>query len=170
MQRENSKFKLVPLYDLQAVLNTWKYYQDGLEAVMDNSGSDASLEKAYNDIMSGKILLWVGFLNGEYGGFVTTSCQTVPGKTYKRLWIHHCYKKAKIPSVWLLAGLRQIEDFARDMGCKEVVFYAKQKPWQEKLVRLGYEPGYIEYIKAIGENDEGLPETGPEHGDSGSAA
>lgn len=162
------KFKLVPLYDLQAVLNTWKYYVPGVEAILNNSGNDTNLEKIYNDVMSGKLLLWVGFVNGAYAGFVTTSFHIVPMKG-KFLWIVHTYKKIKVSSTFLLRGLLYLEGFAKDAGCRGIKFYAKEKPWQEKLVRIGYEPGYVEYIKNIGEDrDEDLPEarSGDENGSS----
>lgn len=148
------KFKLIPLYDLQAVFNTWKFYVEGIEAVLDNSGTDTSLEKVFNEIMAGRLLLWVGFIDGEYSGFVTTQISDVP-TCGRFLWIVHTYKKIKVPSSFLLEGLKRIEEFAREQKCKTIRFYAKEKPWQQKLVALGYTPGYIEYIKEV--RDEDLP-------------
>ncbi len=149
---DEERFRLIPLYDFQAVFNTWKFYVDGIEAVLSNSGADTNLEKVFNEIMAGRLLLWVGFVNDEYSGFVTTQIQDIP-TCGRFLWIVHCYKKPKVPTSFLLKGLQRIEEFAREQKCKSIRFYAKEKPWQQKLIALGYVPGYIEYIKEVKDED-----------------
>lgn len=156
-----TKVKLIPVYDPQAVLKCWKHIADGLEIVLDHSGNDTSMEKVFNDLMSGRLLLWVGFVDNVYSGFVTTSFHS-PSINKKFLWIVHCYKKAKVPSEFLLEGLTYLEDFARESSCSAIKFYALEKPWQNKLKALGYEPGYVEYVKPVGEKNEDLQKDHPE--------
>ena len=147
-----NEFKLIPLYDPEAIFRTWRFIRNGIEAVLENSGDDTSIEKIFNELMAGKLLLWIGFVNNEYVGFVTTQITDVP-TCGKFLWIVHAYKKTKVPSMWLLEGLKKLEAFAKERQCKSIRFYAKEKPWQEKLIALGYKPGYIEYVKEVQNED-----------------
>lgn len=149
------ELKLIPLYNLQAVFNTWHFYVQGIEAVLRNSGDDTNLEKIYNEIMAGNLLLWVGMVDGKYAGFVTTCFQDLPMGS-RSLWVVHTYKVIKVPTEFLLDGLTIIEKFAKEKGCKSVKFYAKPKRWQDKLMALGYAPGYTEFIKEVQHED--LPE------------
>ena len=151
---EKERFKLIPLYDLNAVLKTWHLYQDGLEMILNNSGEDTNLTKVFNDIMSGKLLLWIGFVDGVYAGFLTTSFQQIfEGPKYG--WVVHTYKRISVPTDFLLEGLNQIEVFFKDQQCDYIKFYALKKPWQDKLVLLGYKPMYIEYLKSLKEEKKG---------------
>lgn len=149
--------KLIPVYNLQAVFNTWHLYVPGIEAVLRNSGDDTNIEKIYNEIMAGNLLLWVGFIDEKYAGFLTTCFQEIP-LAGRALWVVHAYKTPHTVSVWLLEGLRTVEKFAKEKGCKSVKFYALRKPWQEKLIARGYQPGYTEFVKEV--QHENLPEIG----------
>lgn len=157
---ESQVFKLIPVYNLQAVLNTWNLYVQGIEAVLRNSGDDTNLEKIYNEIMAGNLLLWVAFVNGKYAGFLTTCFADVP-MSGKSLWIVHTFKCKKVPTDFLIAGLEIIEEFAREKNCKSLKFYAIRKPWLEKFSYLGYLEGYVEMIKNLngGEPNERRNET-----------
>lgn len=142
--------KLIPVYNLQAVLNTWYLYVDGIEAVLRNSGDDTNIEKIYNEIMAGNLLLWVGLLDGVYAGFLTTCFQEIP-MSGRSLWIVHTFKCKKVPTDFLLEGLEIVEKFAREKNCKRLKFYAIRKPWIDKLERLGFKEGYTEFIREVAE-------------------
>jgi len=146
------KFKLIPIYSINGIMRAWPFVADGLEAVLRNAGTDTNLDKIYNDLLAGNLLLWLAFLNGQYIGFATTSIVSVPTLP-KHLWIVHTYKKLKVPSEWLLKGLERLEEYAKEMGCLDIRFYAKLKPWQAKLEKLGYAPSYTEYIKEVKHED-----------------
>jgi len=150
-------FRLIPVYDLQALFNSWKFYVPGLERVLGNSGDDTSLEKVYNDLMSGRLLLWVGFVNDDYAGFVTTQILDVPGAA-KTLWIHHLYKRPKVESTWLFFGLEILNSFAKKYGCTRIKFYGLERPWQAKFEAAGFTRGYVEFVKEV--SNEDLPKTG----------
>ncbi len=145
---------LIPVYNLQAVFNSWHLYVAGIEAVLRNSGDDTNIEKIYNEIMAGNLLLWVGFVDDKYAGFLTTSFAEVP-MSGRSLWILHTFKVKKVHTNFLLEGLKIVEQFAKEKGCKSVKFYALRKPWLDKFSYLGYNEGYVEMIKNLYEGKNG---------------
>lgn len=149
---EQNSLLLIPVYDLQALFNSWKFYLHGIEAILRNSGDDTSVEKIYNDLMAGRLLLWVAFVNGEYIGFVTTQVLDIPG-TEKTLWIVHAYKRLKVNSEWLLESFKELENFARKFQCTRIKFYGMEKPWQEKMINLGFTKGYVEFVKEVSKDE-----------------
>jgi hypothetical protein len=149
--------RIIPVYNLRAVLNTWHLYVEGIDAVLRNSGDDTNLEKIYNEIMAGNLLLWVAFIDDRYSGFLTTSFADIPmsGKT---LWVVHAFKCKKVPTEFLLEALGMIEQFAKEKDCNSLKFYAIRKPWIDKLEKMGFREGYTEFIREIAHED--LPKTG----------
>ena len=147
--------KLIPVYNLQAVLNTWHLYVPGIEAILRNSGDDTNIEKIYNEIMAGNLLLWVGFVDDKYVGFLTTCFQDIP-MAGRALWIVHTFKRPKTETAWLLEGFKVIENFAKEKGCKTIKFYALARKWQDRFLALGFKIGYTEFIKEVQHED--LPE------------
>jgi hypothetical protein len=147
-----SRLKLIPLYNLRGVLNLWKYLEDGIEAILNNAGDYTSLEKIFNDIMAGQLLLWVGFVDGNYAGFATTKIVDVP-PSKRHLWIVHAFKKKKVSSEWFLEAHGILEVFSKKQGCQSIRFYGLRKPWQDKFFALGYREGYVEFVKDI-ENED----------------
>ena len=153
---EEAKFNLLCVYDPEAIIKSWPVITHGLEVMLENAGSDTSMDKIFNDLMAGRLLLWVAMLNGEYVGFVTTQVVDVPPRV-KHLWVVHAFKAIKTPTIWLLRAYEMLEEFAVSRQCKSVRFYAKSRPWQSKFLDNGYHIGYLEFVKPLrGESNEGL--------------
>jgi len=146
------KFKLLCVYDPGAVLKAWPFVSSGVERILDNAGTDTSMDKILNDLLNGSLLLWMMFIDGAYSGFATTRITSTPPYG-KSLWIVHTYKKMKVPTEWMMKALEEIERFAQSQGCTNIRFYALPKPWQEKMKAAGYEPGYVEFVKEIWNED-----------------
>lgn len=147
------KALLRSLYDTDAVLLSWPTLVPGLEKILDSSGEDTNLTKILNDLLSGKLLLWMGFIDEEPIGFVTTSFQQIPmGPKY--LWIVHAFKKVRVPSQYLLDCFGSLEEFAKEQKCKFIKFYGLRRSWQEKMLAAGFEEGYVEYILDLEKNKE----------------
>jgi len=118
--------------------------------MLENSGSDTSMDKIYNELMAGKLLLWIGLLDGEYVGFVTTRVvDTPPDK--RHLWIVHAYKSIKTPTEWLLLAYEMLEKFAVSRQCDSIRFYGIRRKWMERFSALGFKEGYVELIKSLKE-------------------
>jgi len=142
------RFNLLCVYMPDAIIRSWPVITEGLEVMLENSGSDTSMDKIFNELMAGQLLLWVGMLDGEYVGFVTTKTIPVPPNK-KHLWIVHAYKTVKTPTVWLMRTYQMLEDFAVKQHCSSVRFYGLRKKWQDKFLALGYSEGYIEFVKEL---------------------
>jgi len=154
---DGERFNLLCVYDAAAIMRAWPVISGGLEIMLENSGSDTSLDKIYNDIMAGRLLLWVGMLDGEYAGFVTTQIVDLP-PTKKHLWIVHAYKMVATPTMWLLQAYQRLEEFAKVRGCDSIRFYGLAKPWQNKFLALGFHLGYQEFVKEL--KNENLRKSG----------
>lgn len=143
---EAKDFKLIPLYEIEAVLNSWHYFQKGVERILEFAGSDTSLAKIYNDIVAGKLLLWIALLDGEYCGFATTRFDnSVFGR--KALWIVHTFIKTGIDSNIFIEGFKEMKDYGRQFNCDIIQFYTKRSiAFERKLEKLGWETSYTEFI------------------------
>ena len=145
---EEGKFNLLCVYEANAIITTWKVISQGIEVMLENAGTDTSMDKIFNDLMAGRLLLWIALLDGEYMGFVTTQIVELP-PTKKALWIVHAYKTVKTPTVWLMRAYQKLEEFAASRKCNSIRFYGLRKKWQEKFLALGYKEGYVEFVKEL---------------------
>ncbi len=148
MEEKKERFNLLCVWDSQAILKSWAVITPGLEVMLENAGSDTSLDKIFNDLMSGQLLLWVGMLDGVYVGFVTTKIVDLPPRK-KHLWIVHAFKTIKTPTMWLLKTYEILEGFAVAQKCSSIRFYGLRKKWMEKFEALGYSEGYVEMKKNL---------------------
>lgn len=142
------KLTLLCVHNGDAIMKAWPTIQDGLEIMLEHAGSDVSLDKIFNDLMSGRLLLWVGMVGGVYSGFVTTQVVEMPPNK-RHLWIVHAYKTVKTPTVWLLEAYQEIEKFAISRKCDSIRFYGLRKKWQDKFFTLGFHEGYQEFVKDL---------------------
>jgi hypothetical protein len=142
------RFNLLCVYDAQAIMKAWPVITQGLEIMLENAGSDTSMDKIFNDLMAGRLLLWIGMLDGEYMGFVTTQIMDVPPDK-RHLWIVHAYKTIKTPTVWLMRAYERLEDFGRKQKCNSVRFYGLRKKWMDKFILMGYREGYVELVRDL---------------------
>ena len=139
-------FKIIPLYEIEAVLNSWHYLQKGVERILEFAGSDTSLAKIYNDIVAGKLLLWIALLDGEYCGFATTRFDnSVFGR--KALWIVHTFIKSGLNPDIFMEGFKEMKDYGRQFNCDILQFYTRRSmAFERKLTKLGWETSYTEFI------------------------
>ncbi len=148
MEEKKERFNLLCVYDAQAILKSWAVITQGLEIMLENAGNDTSLDKIFNDLMAGRLLLWIGMLDGVYVGFVTTQIVDLPPRK-KNLWIVHAYKTIRTPTEWLMKTYKTLEEFAVTQKCSSIRFYGLRKKWMEKFEALGYSEGYIEMTKNL---------------------
>jgi hypothetical protein len=143
-----ARFKLLCVYDGAAIIKAWPVITEGIEIMLENAGSDTSMDKIFNDLMAGRLLLWIALLDGAYMGFVTTQVVELP-PTKKHLWIVHAYKTIKTPTVWMMRAYEELERFAVAHKCNSVRFYGLRKKWQERFLPLGFKEGYVEFAKEL---------------------
>lgn len=149
MDKNRVDFKLLPVYDLRAVNNTWAYYIEGIENVLTYSTGEINLTTIYNDLMAQELLLWVGFIDNKYCGFLTTKTVEYPFGE-RELKIFCLYIKTEFSKDVFLKGMRKVRSFAKKMNCSSVRFWSlREKGFSKKMIPLGWELGYQEYIYRI---------------------
>lgn len=142
------ELKLTPMYNLQAVMNTWHFIHEGLEAILEHAEEDTRYERIFVEIMDKTLLLWMAFLDGKYCGFFTTRLDQNAPITAKYLTVVHLYIKPGTPSEVLEDGFKQLQTMGKEQfNCKYIRFYSTRKGWERKL--RDWKQGYIEYWKAI---------------------
>ena len=142
-------FKLIPLYNTESVLKNWKHLSEGMEIVLSHSNGDSDIDEVLNDILSGKLLMWIGFDNNEYCGFVTTIWEIKP-TVGKFLLIAHAYGRNGLDPSVLMQGLDRLVKYAQEFKAKRVKFYTlRDKAWERKLRKYKFKPSYVEFIREV---------------------
>lgn len=166
-------FKLIPLFkpingnrlsavrnnpvqyqiESEKILNCWATITKGLEITHEYSNGDMSLAKVLNELLSGDLLLWLGFLDGKYCGFITVRKDiNIQALTY--LSIVHLFIKPGIESNIFLNGLEEIKEFAKEQNCQKLRFWTLRKGWERKLIPIGFKQSYIEYVFDLDRSNE----------------
>jgi hypothetical protein len=141
--------KLIPLYDAQAILNSWFYLEKGLEEVLKYTNGDSSIERVFNELLAGRLLAWVGFLDGNFIGIMTTRVDDIP-TCYKVLSIIHLYVKDIKMSDVFFEGMKELVEFAKSQGCSKFRMWTiRDKAFEKVLKPFGWNPGYVEFLKDI---------------------
>lgn len=142
-------FELIPIYNPHAVINTWGQISDGVDEVLKYTNGDSSRAKILNEILSGNVLLWVGYSDGEYCGYVTTRIDDIP-TCYKCLSIVHLYVKDGKWKEIMLEGLNKLGDFAKSQGCTKFRMWTlRDKAFNRVLEPEGWVDGYSEFTKEV---------------------
>jgi len=162
---QEGEFKLIPLFkpingqrlastkhnaylyqvESEKILNCWQTITKGIEIVHEFTNGDMSLAKILNDLLSGDLLLWMGFLDGKYCGFITVR-KDINVDATNFLSMVHLFIKPGINKETFLQGLDDIKKFAKEQGCQKMRFWTLRKGWERRLVPMGFKQSYIEYV------------------------
>ena len=133
-----NKFDLLPIYVKDGILLFWEIMQEGLEEISQKGYMDK--EVLLIELLNGRILLWIGFLDGKYVGFATTQ-----RLNKKEMFIPYAYIKKEASNEIFLEGIRILENFVRKEKCKRLVFLTRREKgflrklgekWKERCVEL----------------------------------
>lgn len=158
-------FKLMPLFEVfngnslinarndphlykierEKILDCWTVLSKGLEIVHEYSNGDMSLPKVFKDLLGGTLLLWLGFVNGKYCGFVTVR-KDVNIQAVNYLSIVHLYIKPGTDKDIFINGLSSLKQFGKEQGCDKMRFWTLRKGWERKLIPMGFKQSYTEYV------------------------
>src|SRR3990167_783189 len=146
-------FKLVPLYNTNAVLKNWHHFSEGLEMVLAHTIGNTNLTVVLNEALAGELLLWIGFLDGIYCGFVTTKIEQAVLKDIagvkKFLSVIHLYIKKGTDKQIFIDWFNLLNDFAKRMKCDELRMWSPRDGWEKKLDKLGWNKTYVEYVLEV---------------------
>jgi len=144
-----SNVKLIPIYNPSAIIKNFKHFSEGFEKVMEFAEDDTNLPKIFNELLAGELLLWVGFYNDEYRGFITTKIVETPFGN-RALWLMQCYVKIGTKPDWIFEGISIIRDFAKKQNCTKIKFYTiRDKAWEKRLNEHNFKRGYQEFIMEV---------------------
>lgn len=163
-EEKKPDFKLIPLFkplnptplmankcnplqyeiEIKKILNCWQVITEGLEVVNEYTKEDMSLAETLNEILSGNLLLWMGFIEGKYGGFVTTRIDRNPDST---TWLSliQCYIKPGADQGLLFYSIEQLKEFAAKHKCAKMRLWSRRKGWGRKLESVGFKESYIQF-------------------------
>ena len=143
------RLKLIPVYEKKALMNAWPHCIEGAEAILKHTVGDTSLEKIFNGLFSGHLLLWVGFNAGKYCGFFTTKFD-VASINNKSLDVVHLYIKKGVDKNIFYQGFDELKKFAKESNCTSLKFWTiRDKAFEKKMKPLGWERGYQEFIYTL---------------------
>ena len=151
------EFEMVFMWDtennkpnVKGIMNFLPEMTDGIESVLNKNIGDMSFQVIINEILQGKLLLWVGFLKGKYIGFVTTRIDdNIGAKRYLSV-IHLFIKKGESKEIFE-NGFAQLRAFGEKTNCDEMRMWTIRDGWERRLIPLGWKQTNIEYNLSLKE-------------------
>lgn len=138
------------IYDREAIITFgWELLQKGLDTLESLSKGDANKEIILNDLLAGNSLLWLGFVDGKYVGFLTTKFD-FRGVNRKDLFVEEAYIEKGSPPEVFEEALKKIEEFAKVNNCQRIRALTNREGLLRKL--KGWEEGYFEVFKEVEKN------------------
>ena len=154
-------FKLIPVYDTNAIFKNWNCYAEGMEKVLAHTVSgDSNLITVRAELLSGKLLLWEGLLDNVYCGFATTKTEQVAAPEVtgvnRFLSIIHLYIKSDLSKFSkassneiFINGMKILNEFAKNMKCDQLRMWTPREEYGQKIEPLGWKKTYVEYVLEV---------------------
>lgn len=115
----------------------WELVKPGIEKVRENGAEAWFVEDVYMALRNNQSTLHVGYLDGEYAGFmVLTPTQSYDGPV---LHIWATYSEARDFCVFT-EGMDTIKECARMMEARRITFFSPRKGWEKQGEKLGFKP------------------------------
>lgn len=122
----------------------WPTLIEGVDAVVETSKGDLSRGVIYKEIVNGYSQLWLGFIDGKYIGFATTSINNyLDGDNF--LTLKQIFIKKGNGLEGILQGQKKLFEFGRKMGCTKARMVTSILIERKALKRLKWKPTYQEY-------------------------
>lgn len=157
-------FKLIPLFkpfdptklmaskcnplqyeiEYKKILTCWEHITLDMELLEKITRESVNLVEVLNCLLSGGLLLWMGFYEGKYCGFITTRIERDTNVSL-RLNVVQCYVKKGINPECFYTGFKQLKEFAISQKCKKISVWANRKGEQKLLEPMGFKQTYIQY-------------------------
>ena len=157
-------FKLIPLFkpldpsrlmaskcnplqyeiEVKKILQCWEHLVKDMEVLEVIAKAKTNLTDTLNSLLSGDRLLWMGFVDGKYCGFVTTRIEREQDHTLK-LNIIQCFIKTGTDSKLFYTGLNQLREFAINAKCEKISVCVSRKGERKLLEPIGFKQAYIQY-------------------------
>lgn len=122
----------------------WEEVRTGLLEVQ-KAGDDWLAEDVYKSIKDGLSQLHMGYLEGDYKGFIVT--QQIPGYKGLKLHIWAVYSNGSSKENLMELALPQVEEWAENIRATKITFSSNRRGWEKN--RLGFKPTVTIYEKEV---------------------
>lgn len=140
--------KLIPI-EGKSVIEHWGHFIEGMEKIGKYSNNNGNIESTYNDILSKRSILWAGFRDKQYIGFVITQIQQVPFEEM-RLLVMSFYAKEKLTDDEFNEGMGILNGYAKKMNIKKMEFYTiRDKAFERYLNNRMWKPKYVVFERGV---------------------
>ena len=137
------------LYNPKAVIDAWGCISNNVEQLTKFCHRDFTIDMLFNDIMSGQAMLWMGFKEEKYIGFLVTKILLTPLGD-KTLLIYALYSNVKIDREEYVEGFNGLTNFAKEQGCTNIDFYTiRDKAFERRTKDFGFLPKYTVFSKEV---------------------
>lgn len=126
--------------------DVWEQVKQGLYAVRNHSADAWIVEDIYMALKSNASTLHIGYVDGEYKGFlILTPTASYDGPV---LHIWATYSAANDFCVFT-EGMEQIKAFAKQMKARRITFFSPRKGWERQGEKLGFTPRTTQFAMEV---------------------
>ena len=130
--------------EIKKILQCWEHLVKDMEALEIIAKANVNLTETLNSLLSGDRLLWMGFIDGKYCGFITTRIEREQDATLK-LNVIQCYVKKGTNPECFYKGFNQMKEFAIKQKCEKISVCVSRKGERKLLEPIGFKQAYIQY-------------------------
>lgn len=123
----------------------WETIKEGLGKVRKH-GDDWLVEDVYMSLKLNQSILHVGYIDGEYIGFIITQQETTVSGPSLHIWC--TYSKANDNRIFYEC-LPTLKEWAGRINAKKITFKSPRKGWEKKGRALGFEPTQVIYTMKL---------------------
>ena len=103
----------------------------------------------YNDILSGAAIIWAGFFDSEYIGFIVTQILQAPGEE-RRMLIRSIYANTKLSDEVYQEGFQILDEHAKKMQVRAMEFFTtRDKAFERKMKQHKWEVKYVIFEREV---------------------
>jgi len=135
------------------LIEKWGFFTEGMDRLMKYGKNDENISMIYNDILAGNALLWAGFIDKKYSGFIVTQVMQAPFEE-KRLLIRAIYSNGTLNGDIYTEGFKVLDDFCRQVGAKKMEFYTpRDKAFERKLKDYNWKSKQVIFEREVSESE-----------------
>lgn len=124
----------------------WQTIKPGIEKAAHFAQGAWIPEDAYSSIQHGQASLFLWSVDKRYAGSIIV--MTRAGFEGKTLHIFSLYVEPEYGE-HIDANMDQIDELARNHGCRKITFQSPRRGWDKRAERLGFEPVTTTYEKEV---------------------
>lgn len=121
--------------------SVWEQIRPGLLKV-NNHATGWIVEDVYTAIKTGTSVLHLGYIAGEYAGFIVTSNEKVSHGTIINIW---CLYHEQNDFSLFEENIEIVKGWAKNIGAYAIRMSSPRKGWEKQAPKLGFKPIHTVY-------------------------